>query len=410
MDNISHSVVSLVAGELLHRSLPTEETPDKQNLRQKLLLFTACAAGNFPDLDLVLYSQLRKPLGYLLHHRGHSHTFLYEIPQALLLFALTWVAWAGARHLLKTSLRTRLGYVAASAIGFSLHIAMDFLNSYGVHPFHPFNSNWFYGDLVFIVEPLFWIAFGLPVAFLTRRVWLRYPFLLLIVGVPLWGTFRGFVPPVAALVLTVVGGALTFLQYREFEKGRTALVGAFAIAFAFIITQAVSSHVARLEMTAAISKAAPKATILDVALTAYPSNPICWSYVSIEESQAAGTYRLRSGLLSLAPAWMPPAKCPFIFGAVTSPTELSAHVVQLSSVAEKIQTIVELNASNCHLNAWLRFARMPYVTADEASDLRFSRENRPNFTTFKFKDFEDESCARYTPPWTPPREDLLSDP
>jgi sec-independent protein translocase protein TatC len=45
-------------------------------------------AGNFPDLDLVLTPLLPAPLGYLLHHRGHTHTVLYALPQMLLLAAL----------------------------------------------------------------------------------------------------------------------------------------------------------------------------------------------------------------------------------------------------------------------------------------------------------------------------------
>jgi inner membrane protein len=46
---------------------------------------------------------------------------------------------------------------------------MDSLNVYGVHPLWPFDPNWYYGDLVFIVEPVFWIGFGVPLAALVRR-------------------------------------------------------------------------------------------------------------------------------------------------------------------------------------------------------------------------------------------------
>ena len=34
--------------------------------------------------------------------------------------------------------------------GTLLHLGMDFLNSYGVHPFWPIQNRWVYGDSVFI--------------------------------------------------------------------------------------------------------------------------------------------------------------------------------------------------------------------------------------------------------------------
>ena len=54
MDNITHSVIGLGVGELLHRSLPPEPHPPAQRTRRALFLFTAWFASNAPDLDLVL--------------------------------------------------------------------------------------------------------------------------------------------------------------------------------------------------------------------------------------------------------------------------------------------------------------------------------------------------------------------
>ena len=65
----------------------------------------------------------------------------------------------------------RWGTTAAlvtACVGMVLHISMDGLNVYGVHPFWPFDARWYYGDLIFIVEPVFWIAFGIPLALMVR--------------------------------------------------------------------------------------------------------------------------------------------------------------------------------------------------------------------------------------------------
>jgi inner membrane protein len=57
---------------------------------------------------------------------------------------------------------------------FLLHMSMDFLNSYGIHPAVPVRiMRWFYGDMIFIVEPVFWVAFGVPLALAIPWKFLR---------------------------------------------------------------------------------------------------------------------------------------------------------------------------------------------------------------------------------------------
>ena len=93
---------------------------------------------------------------------------MLAIPKALLLAALIWLLWPSARTLLKASTTARWGLAASIALGFALHLAMDFTNSYGVHPWYPFDGRWVYGDMVFIIEPLFWVAIGVPMALIMR--------------------------------------------------------------------------------------------------------------------------------------------------------------------------------------------------------------------------------------------------
>src|SRR5471030_3262656 len=155
MDNITHSIIGFGVGELVHRSLPDEVDAPSQRVRHRLLLVSCALASNFPDLDLVLNKLLPDPLGYLLHHRGHTHTALLALPQALLLAALLCLCWPSARTLLKASRPARLGLAISVLIGLGLHLLIDYTNSYGLHPWYPFDGRWLYGDRVFIVEPLF---------------------------------------------------------------------------------------------------------------------------------------------------------------------------------------------------------------------------------------------------------------
>src|SRR5690606_11086093 len=102
-------------------------------------------------------------LAHLIHHRGYTHSFLFTIPLGLAVGAI-------ANRVFKRPWNDRLGLCVGAGAGL-LHIAADWLNSYGVHPLTPFLNRWYYGDFVFIVEPLLWFTL-IPVAILTvQKLW-----------------------------------------------------------------------------------------------------------------------------------------------------------------------------------------------------------------------------------------------
>jgi inner membrane protein len=96
------------------------------------------------------------PANRLRMHRGYTHTVVGCLVLVALLYAAAeW--WLGRKHLVLTP-RDRLEIAGVCMLGTLLHLAMDFLNSYGVHPLWPIQDGWVYGDSVFIVEPLYWAA------------------------------------------------------------------------------------------------------------------------------------------------------------------------------------------------------------------------------------------------------------
>ncbi len=220
MDNLTHSVVGLGIGALIDRSVPAEPASDAQRVRTRLLLTLGCLASNFPDLDLVLTKLLEAPLGYLLHHRGHTHTLLAALGEVALLLGLVWLLWPAARGLLRTSPRARFAALLTACVGMVLHISMDGLNVYGVHPFWPFDARWYYGDLIFIVEPVFWIAFGIPLALMAREPMRRGLLLALLVSVPVAVTFAGFLQWGSLAGLLALGGTLAWIaRWRARRAG-----------------------------------------------------------------------------------------------------------------------------------------------------------------------------------------------
>jgi len=404
LDNITHSVVGLGVGELLQRSLPREADPARQQTRHRLLLTACAAASNFPDLDLVFTRLAPGPLGYLLHHRGHTHTLLFLLPQALLLLALLWALWPNARALLRESSAARRGLVLALAAGFLLHLGMDLLNNYGVHPFYPFSGAWYFGDMIYIIEPLFWVVFGVPLAMSMQA---RRARLLLLASLPiilLYVTVHGYLGWASFGALLVLGAGVAALRFMHMQS-RRALLLALGIAAAYVGLQASMSHKARQAVTAALVLADPQARVLDVALTAFPSQPLCWSFASVESD---GThYLLRRGHLSLAPERLPPQDCPAALaaGARDEAKAIVPGVLVSKSWQGNVAALREGVRSNCRLEAWMRFARMPMVDGSFANDLRFATTPRGNFTTLPLA--AQAPCAFDVPAWDMPRRDLL---
>jgi inner membrane protein len=408
MDNLSHSVVGLAVGELVHRSLSQEPDVDRQRIRRRLLLFSCWAASNFPDLDLFLTPLLPAPLGYLLHHRGHTHTLLYAVPQAILLWTMIWALWPSARKLLKQSTHARSGVMLSLSLGFALHLLMDYLNSYGIHPFHPFDSRWLYGDMVFILEPLFWMAFGVPMAMMVQSTAPRLFLLALLIGAPAFFTLRGFLSWGSLVGLVLLAGTMVILQHRAGARGRGALIVALSVSVGVVVMQGAASGQATRLVTETLQKRDAASRILDASMSSFPTNPLCWAFVSIESNEHAGTYTLRRGLLSLAPNILPVAECPSGLSERPSQTKEKPAIVFLAERNGSLDTLRRLKNENCHVEAWLRFARAPSLSESEAFDLRFGSNPEDNFTTINFADFQHRECSRLIPGWAFPRADLFT--
>ena len=399
MDNISHSLVGLAIGELVQRTLPAEADKQAQGVRRRMLLSASLVANNLPDLDLVLTTLLPAPLGNLLHHRGYSHTLLVALAQALLLIALTWLLWPAARRLLRTSAAARDGLLIVSVTGLLMHIALDYLNSYGVHPLYPFDERWLYGDTLFIVEPVIWVAFGVPLALMLGSRPLQFVLLGLLgaavaaatgFGVLHWGS-----------LLALAAGAVLLARLDS----KRALAAAFVAVGAFIVIQNTASARGKRLLAAELKVRDPGSRLLDAALTGYPANPLCWNFVSVERDDAAGSYRLRRGLLSVAPALMPISACP---AGLAEPMPVQASGIGFAWEHTASLASLRTRSENCHFHAWLRFARAPAVGPDSASDARFAMSGATNFSTFPYARFASLPCPASVPAWDLPRQDLLA--
>jgi inner membrane protein len=106
---------------------------------------TAVIAANLPDIDIV--TSFWGTAAYLDHHRGITHSIV-GIPFLALLLACAMYFFSG--NFGKT--------YAIALIAMATHPMLDFLNSYGYRPFLPWSAKWFYGDLLFIIDPYIDVA------------------------------------------------------------------------------------------------------------------------------------------------------------------------------------------------------------------------------------------------------------
>src|ERR1700759_1301489 len=100
MDNLTHSLIGMVAGEAVAQLTPAGKSGLSAQTRRGMLVTVATVGGNLPDIDLVLTYRgfVRDKLGYLLEHRGYTHTVLGCLVLAALLSSAV-MGWAKYRRL-----------------------------------------------------------------------------------------------------------------------------------------------------------------------------------------------------------------------------------------------------------------------------------------------------------------------
>lgn len=410
MDNVTHTLIGVLIGETAANVTKPSPHGLSQQQRRSLFVTTMAIGSNLPDLDFIYSTITGSKLDYLLHHRGHTHTFVVGI----LIAAVLWLGcelWAWRRHL-KPSRADRIGLVSIALLAPVLHILMDMTNNYGVHPWWPFDNRWTYGDSIFIVEPLLWAAAAPTIFLLRTRIARVIVSLVLVAGIAL--TFlTGLVPPLLATMYAALVAGLAYAGRRL--AARTALtlgVGVWVLATAGFL---YAGHRASQRVEALAAKQFPAVPLLDHVLTPMPMNPICWELILVQREKQSLV--LRRAMFSLQPAWIPAATCPRrgIDAAITAPLQRSAmkNTPELhwhGEVRTDLGKLITLWRENCRVNALMRFVRAPWLARIEEDlvigDLRYDREKALGFSEMKVKSGA-ELCPTLVPPWVPPRDDLL---
>jgi inner membrane protein len=147
MDNLTHTLVGLTAAKAGLERLSPGATA------------VCIVAANAPDADIV--AAFGGSWFYLKHHRGITHSIVGTLAIALLIPLLCYaVDRLVARLRGRAPLVRPGGLIIASLLVSASHPLMDWTNNYGVRPLLPWDGRWFYGDLVYIVDPWLWLSLG----------------------------------------------------------------------------------------------------------------------------------------------------------------------------------------------------------------------------------------------------------
>jgi inner membrane protein len=145
MDNLCHTLAGAALGEA--------------GLKRRTALGTATLmiASNLPDIDVAVFATDTLAMSF---RRGWTHGVL---ALAILPAIFAGVMWYWDRWRRGETARPPVhlkGLLLLSYVGTWLHVFMDWLNSYVVRLLKPFSDRWFYGDALYIIDPILYVVFG----------------------------------------------------------------------------------------------------------------------------------------------------------------------------------------------------------------------------------------------------------
>jgi inner membrane protein len=154
MDNLCHTLVGIACSEAgLKR-------------QSRLAATTLAVAANLPDVDVLAFFSSSPAVAI---RRGWTHGVLAQVTLPILFAGLMFLIARRRPSAPGGPPASASGLLLLSYVGVLSHVALDFLNTYGVRLLMPFESRWFYGDAVFIIDPSLWFVLGAGVWLARRR-------------------------------------------------------------------------------------------------------------------------------------------------------------------------------------------------------------------------------------------------
>ena len=357
MDNLAHSLVGLAASKAGLEKLSPAATS------------ICILAANAPDLDFV--SALSGNRWTVLHyHRGVTHSIAGTLVLTLIIPAMFCLGDLLISRTRGRPRRLKFGRLfLAALIAGATHPLLDWTNNYGVRPFLPWNGKWFYGDLVFVIDPFIWLIFGGAAFLLTsqskqrRALWALLGAVLTVLVVYAAASGRGLDHP--GLVVSLWMAALIALVVcysRDFARryGPSVARAAFILMFVYLGGLGFLHSNALARAGGAATSLATKNHERVIKLAAMPilANPTHWRCIA-ETDQAV--YRFDIYLTNSVDNTSDPVR-------YSKPNPAAANVISRTAQDRRAQMFfefarfpVERLVGDCATQTLVQFADLRYT-------------------------------------------------
>ena len=285
MDNLTHSLIGLTAAKAGLEKLSPGAT------------ILCVLAANAPDADIIT-GILGDRWIYLRHHRGITHSIVGALAIAIALSLIFYLVGLLVARIRKRPPSVKLvGLLIASLIATATHPLMDWTNNYGVRPLLPWSSKWFYGDFMFVIDPVLWLTLGGAAFLLTAYNAKKMAVWLLLAGVLTFLVFfgptrqGGLANPMLLRVVWIIAlVVLVILFWRDAGRRwkHKVAIAAFVIVAAYMAGLFVLHDMAikQARREAAMIAVDNSERLMDVAAMPVLANPFNWLCV-VETERAA---------------------------------------------------------------------------------------------------------------------------
>jgi membrane-bound metal-dependent hydrolase YbcI (DUF457 family) len=366
MDNLTHSLVGLASAKAGLEKLSPYAT------------MVCVISANAADADFVSLV-LGDRWTLLQHHRGITHSIIGTIAIGVLVAAVTFAIERVSSRFRKRTPRIRFGgLLLASLVASATHPLMDWTNNYGVRPFLPWNGRWFYGDLVYIVDPYIWLLLGVVVFLLTSSTKTKIAGWCLlavcataVIGIAARPGVPETIPLRIALVIWILAistvAIMRTLGVHRKIGAKTALAAlATLVLYWAFLTFMHRNALADAQVIAANIAAERSERVLGVA--AMPNAATFLRWQSVAETDRA-MYRFTVGL-----------------GNTNGSTSVAEQVMRYPKPAGQERALVEIAEQDRRVRILLGFARFPLAHAEvgncvgqtlvQFADLRYTEPGR----------------------------------
>ena len=357
MDNLTHSLVGLAAAKAGLERLSPGAT------------LLCVLAANSPDADILTLAGGR--WAYLHNHRGITHSIIGTVVLALALPLVFHGCALLIARLRNRQAATQLrGLMIASIIVTATHPLLDWANNYGVRFLLPWNSRWFYGDLVFIMDPVFWLVLGGAAFLVTSKTknqivtWCALalvPTLLVFFGPAGRGGLTNATPLRLLWILGLVGLVVLYNLQAGLRWG-TKIPRVALVIIAFYVGSLFAVHALALRRLSGVASEMMKATNENpIAMAAMPTlaNPLRWLCV-VETQSSAYRFELVLGGGNSKPVNVVRYKKPEAFSA-PSVAQASADYRAQVFLGFARFPVAQVADPNCTAQTLVQFADLRYT-------------------------------------------------